>query len=122
FTVSFVASGLFSTTGGRKEGRGRIRGPSYDTPLRVVIAFKSLLGLAIVLLGKRNPLSKHLVFEEPELDRQGPDKLVFGKPGVGKQVLAGSCYPDSDFGLERSGFDCYIEDFDRWAQEENQVV
>nr|GFC67255.1 hypothetical protein [Tanacetum cinerariifolium] len=83
-------------------------------------AFKSLLGLAIVLLGRvpefeveavleftnlvikslRNPPSKHLVFEEPELDRQGPDKLVFGKPGVGKQVIAGSCYPDSDFGLE----------------------
>nr|GFA52523.1 hypothetical protein [Tanacetum cinerariifolium] len=35
----------------------------------------------------RNPPSKHLVFEEPELDRQGPDKLVVGKPGVGKQEI-----------------------------------
>nr|GFC51061.1 hypothetical protein [Tanacetum cinerariifolium] len=116
FTVSFVASGSFSTTGGRKEGGG----PLYDTPLRVVIAFESLLELAIVLLGRvpefkveavlaftnlvikslRNPPSKHLVFEQPELDRQGPDNLVFGKSGVGKQVLAGSCYLDFDFGLE----------------------
>nr|GEX37407.1 hypothetical protein [Tanacetum cinerariifolium] len=45
-------SGSVSTTGGRKEGGGRIGGPSYDTPLRVVIAFKSLLGLTIVLLGR----------------------------------------------------------------------
>nr|GEZ53629.1 hypothetical protein [Tanacetum cinerariifolium] len=28
----------------------------------------------------RNPPSKHLVFEEPELDKQEPDKLVVGKP------------------------------------------
>nr|GFC81558.1 hypothetical protein [Tanacetum cinerariifolium] len=27
----------------------------------------------------------HLVFEEPKLDRQEPDKLVVGKPGVDKQ-------------------------------------
>nr|GFB90888.1 hypothetical protein [Tanacetum cinerariifolium] len=76
-------------------------------PLRVVIAFKSLFGLAIVLLGRvpeleveaaleftnfvikslKNPPSKHLVFKEPELDRQEPDKLVVGKPGVDKQAL-----------------------------------
>nr|GEX53130.1 hypothetical protein [Tanacetum cinerariifolium] len=49
---------------------------------------------------QRNPPSIHPVFEEPELDRQGPAKLVFGNPGVGKQILAGNCYPDSDFGLE----------------------
>nr|GFC96383.1 hypothetical protein [Tanacetum cinerariifolium] len=45
-TVSFVASGTFSTTG------GEIEGPSYETPLRVVIDFKSLFGLATVLPGK----------------------------------------------------------------------
>nr|GEW19564.1 reverse transcriptase domain-containing protein [Tanacetum cinerariifolium] len=33
----------------------------------------------------KNPPLKHLVFEEPELDRQEPDKLVVGKPGVDKQ-------------------------------------
>nr|GFD49310.1 hypothetical protein [Tanacetum cinerariifolium] len=33
-------------------GGGGIGGPSYDTPLRVVIAFKSLLGFTIVLLGR----------------------------------------------------------------------
>nr|GFD11192.1 hypothetical protein [Tanacetum cinerariifolium] len=54
------------------------------TPLRVVIAFKSLLGLAMVLLGRvleikvealleftnlaKNPPLKHLLFEEPELE------------------------------------------------------
>nr|GFC73832.1 hypothetical protein [Tanacetum cinerariifolium] len=51
----------------------------------------------------------------------GPDKLVVGKSGVGKQVLDGSCYLDSDFGLELSGSDCFFKDFDCWAQEENQV-
>nr|GEV44052.1 hypothetical protein [Tanacetum cinerariifolium] len=47
---------------------------------------------------QRNPPSKHLVFEEPELDRQGPDKLAIGKPGVGlpkfkyhKEHLCPSC-------------------------------
>nr|GEV28487.1 hypothetical protein [Tanacetum cinerariifolium] len=34
-----------------------------------------------------NPPSKHLVFEEPEIDRQGPNKLVVGKPRVGKQEI-----------------------------------
>nr|GFB80324.1 hypothetical protein [Tanacetum cinerariifolium] len=53
--VSFVASGLFSTTLGRKEG-GRWR------------------------LRLKNPPSKHLVFEEPELV-----KLEVGKPGVDTQ-------------------------------------
>nr|GFB90860.1 hypothetical protein [Tanacetum cinerariifolium] len=74
-----------------------------------VIAFKSLLRLAIVLLGRvtelkiealleftnlviksvrlKNTPLKHLVFEELELDRQEPGKLVVGKSGVDKQVL-----------------------------------
>nr|GFB85943.1 hypothetical protein [Tanacetum cinerariifolium] len=34
-----------------------------------------------------NPPSKHLVFEEPGLNRQDPDKLVVGKPGVDRQIL-----------------------------------
>nr|GEZ19055.1 reverse transcriptase domain-containing protein [Tanacetum cinerariifolium] len=33
----------------------------------------------------KNPLLKHLVFEEPELGRQEPGKLVVRKPGVDKQ-------------------------------------
>nr|GFC18588.1 hypothetical protein [Tanacetum cinerariifolium] len=65
------------------------------------IAFESLLGLAMVLLGRvpelevealleftnlaENPPSKHLVFEEPELDKQELGKLEVGKPGVDKQ-------------------------------------
>ncbi|GKB29866.1 hypothetical protein Tco_0869267 [Tanacetum coccineum] len=50
-TISFVTSGSRSTTLGRGEKRGGIGGPSYEIPLRVVIAFKSPLGLATVLLG-----------------------------------------------------------------------
>ncbi|GKA50448.1 hypothetical protein Tco_0743521 [Tanacetum coccineum] len=45
-SVSFVTSLSFSTTGG---GFG---GPSYETPLRVVIALASFLGFGMVLLGK----------------------------------------------------------------------
>ncbi|GKF90741.1 hypothetical protein Tco_0274442, partial [Tanacetum coccineum] len=44
-TVSFVTSGSFSTTG------GGIGGPSYEAPLRVVIALASFLGFGMVLLG-----------------------------------------------------------------------
>ncbi|GJU91877.1 reverse transcriptase [Tanacetum coccineum] len=43
-TVSFVTSGSFSTTG------GGIGGPSYEAPLRVVIALASFLGFGMVLL------------------------------------------------------------------------
>ncbi|GKG18588.1 hypothetical protein Tco_0372886, partial [Tanacetum coccineum] len=46
-SVSFVTSISFSTTG------GGIGGPSYETPLRVVIALASFLGFGMVLLGKR---------------------------------------------------------------------
>nr|GEW25129.1 hypothetical protein [Tanacetum cinerariifolium] len=41
----------------------------------------------LVIKSLKNPPSKHLVFEEPELDRQEPDKLVVGKPGVDKQEI-----------------------------------
>nr|GFC69953.1 hypothetical protein [Tanacetum cinerariifolium] len=79
----------------RKERRWRwhLRVPEFK--VEAVLAFTNL-----VIKSLRNPLSKHLVFEEPKLDREGPDKLVVGKQRVGKQVLNGSCYPDSDFGLE----------------------
>ncbi|GKF56655.1 hypothetical protein Tco_0166995 [Tanacetum coccineum] len=50
-TVSFVTSGSHSTILGRGEKGGGIGGLSYEIPLRVVIAFKSPLGLATVLLG-----------------------------------------------------------------------
>nr|GFD40792.1 hypothetical protein [Tanacetum cinerariifolium] len=66
-----------------------------------VIAFKSLLRLAMVLLGRvpeleveaqlefinlaKNHPSKHFVFEEPELDKQELSKLEVGKPRVDKQ-------------------------------------
>ena len=50
-TLSVVTSGSRSATlGGEEEVEG-IVGPLYDTPLRVVIALTSPLGLAIVLLG-----------------------------------------------------------------------
>ncbi|GKF81315.1 hypothetical protein Tco_0239917 [Tanacetum coccineum] len=45
-SVSFVTSRSFSTTG------GGIGGPSYETPLRVVIALASFLRFGMVLLGK----------------------------------------------------------------------
>nr|GFD51271.1 hypothetical protein [Tanacetum cinerariifolium] len=61
---------------------------------------EAVLAFTNLVIKSRNPPSKHLVFEEPELDRQGPDKPVVGKPRVGKRVLAGSCYPALDFGLE----------------------
>nr|GEW48763.1 hypothetical protein [Tanacetum cinerariifolium] len=54
--------------------------PGNEVPefeVEAVLAFTNL-----VIKSLRNPLSKHLVFEEPELDRQGPDKLVVGKPSV----------------------------------------
>nr|GFB89319.1 hypothetical protein [Tanacetum cinerariifolium] len=35
----------------------------------------------------KNPPSKHLVFKEPELDKQELGKLEVGKPGVDKQEL-----------------------------------
>ncbi|GJR25408.1 hypothetical protein Tco_1101640, partial [Tanacetum coccineum] len=44
-SISFVTLGSFSTTG------GGIGGPSYETPLRVVIALASFLGFGTVLLG-----------------------------------------------------------------------
>ncbi|GJY52499.1 hypothetical protein Tco_0443346 [Tanacetum coccineum] len=44
-SVSFVTSGSFSTTG------GGIGGPSYEAPLRVVMALASFLGFGMVLLG-----------------------------------------------------------------------
>ncbi|GKF86113.1 hypothetical protein Tco_0253940, partial [Tanacetum coccineum] len=53
-TVSFVTSGSRSTTLGRGGG---IRGQSYEIPLWVVIAFKSPLRLATVLLGSE-PIPK----------------------------------------------------------------
>nr|GFC64676.1 hypothetical protein [Tanacetum cinerariifolium] len=54
----------------RKERRWRV--PEFE--VEGVLAFTNLV---IKLL--RNPPSKHLVFEEPELDRQGPDKPVVRK-------------------------------------------
>ncbi|GJT30264.1 hypothetical protein Tco_0910539 [Tanacetum coccineum] len=54
---SFVTSLSFSTTG------GGIGGPSYETPLRVVIALVSFLGFGMVLLGK-------------ELELEGPDNSL----------------------------------------------
>ncbi|GKF11623.1 hypothetical protein Tco_0049549 [Tanacetum coccineum] len=44
-SVSFVTLGSFSTTG------GKIGGPSYEAPLRMVIALPSFLGFGMVLLG-----------------------------------------------------------------------
>nr|GEY36912.1 hypothetical protein [Tanacetum cinerariifolium] len=45
-SVSFVASGSFSTTG------GGIEGPSYEIPLRVVMDLALFLGFGMVLLGR----------------------------------------------------------------------
>ncbi|GKG14038.1 hypothetical protein Tco_0350998, partial [Tanacetum coccineum] len=44
-SVSFVTLGSFSTTG------GGIGGPSYEAPLRVLIALALFLGFGMVLLG-----------------------------------------------------------------------
>ncbi|GKA58714.1 hypothetical protein Tco_0758027 [Tanacetum coccineum] len=52
-SVSFVTSLSFSTTG------GGIGGPSYETPLRVVIALASFLGFGMVLLGKELELEDY---------------------------------------------------------------
>ncbi|GKD74689.1 hypothetical protein Tco_1332971, partial [Tanacetum coccineum] len=53
--VSFVTSLSFSTTG------GGIGGPSYEAPLRFVIALASFLGFGMVLLGKELELEGWLV-------------------------------------------------------------
>ncbi|GJS23296.1 putative reverse transcriptase domain-containing protein [Tanacetum coccineum] len=53
-SVSFVTSGSFSTIG---DG---IRGPSYEAPLRVVMALASFLGFGIVLLGNELELEAWL--------------------------------------------------------------
>nr|GEX52938.1 hypothetical protein [Tanacetum cinerariifolium] len=42
---------------------------------------------SLVLPLVKNPPSKHLVFEEPELDKQELGKLEVGKPRVDKQRL-----------------------------------
>nr|GEW31609.1 hypothetical protein [Tanacetum cinerariifolium] len=76
-TVSLVASGLFSTTLGRKEGGGRV--PELE--VEALLEFTNL-GLINRL---KNPPLKHPVFEEPELDKQELGKLVVGKPEVDKQ-------------------------------------
>nr|GFB38477.1 hypothetical protein [Tanacetum cinerariifolium] len=54
-SVSFVASGSFSTTG------GGIEGPSYEIPLRVVMALASFLGFGMVLLGRELELEALLL-------------------------------------------------------------
>ncbi|GJT56615.1 hypothetical protein Tco_0991669 [Tanacetum coccineum] len=51
----WVTSLSFSTTG------GGIGGPSYETPLRVVIALASFLGFGMVLLGKELELEGWLL-------------------------------------------------------------
>nr|GEU82792.1 hypothetical protein [Tanacetum cinerariifolium] len=66
-TVSFVASGAFSTTG------GEIEGPSYETPLQVVIAFISFFGLATVLPRR-----------VPELEGDAPWRCLFELGKVGR--------------------------------------
>ncbi|GJU02433.1 hypothetical protein Tco_1112771 [Tanacetum coccineum] len=54
--LRLVTSLSFSTTG------GGIRGPSYETPLRVVIALASFLGFGMVLLGKELELEGGFVW------------------------------------------------------------
>ena len=55
-TLSVVTSGSRSTIfGGKEEEVVGIAGSSYEAPLLVVIALRSPLGLAIVLLGKVVP-------------------------------------------------------------------
>nr|GEV42297.1 hypothetical protein [Tanacetum cinerariifolium] len=71
-TVSFVASGSFSTTLGRKEGGGRV--PELE--VEALLCSQTWL---------KNPPSKHLVFKEPKLDKKKLGKLEVGKPRVDKQ-------------------------------------
>nr|GFA70218.1 hypothetical protein [Tanacetum cinerariifolium] len=54
-SVSFVASGSFFVTG------GGIGGPSYEIPLRVVMALALLLGFGMVLLGRELELEALLL-------------------------------------------------------------
>nr|GFC83606.1 hypothetical protein [Tanacetum cinerariifolium] len=54
-SVSFVASGSFSATG------GGIGGPSYEIPLQVVMALASFHGFGLVLLGKELELEALLL-------------------------------------------------------------
>ncbi|GKD82790.1 hypothetical protein Tco_1349629 [Tanacetum coccineum] len=70
-SVSFVTSPSFSTTG------GGIGGPSYETPLRVVIALASFLGFGMVLLGKELELEGWLVLpKSSNLVQRLVNKLV----------------------------------------------
>ncbi|GJY27560.1 hypothetical protein Tco_0403327 [Tanacetum coccineum] len=61
-SVSFVTSSSFSTTG------GKIGGPSYEAPLRMVIAFASFLGFRIVLLGNELELEAWLNCKTYQVD------------------------------------------------------
>ncbi|GKF34733.1 hypothetical protein Tco_0107933 [Tanacetum coccineum] len=54
-SISFVTSLSFSTTG------GGIGGPSYEAPLRVVMALASFLAFGMVLLGNELELKAWLV-------------------------------------------------------------
>nr|GEV97888.1 hypothetical protein [Tanacetum cinerariifolium] len=54
-SVFFVASSSISITG------GRIGGPSYELPLRVVMALASFLGFGMVLLGRELELEALLL-------------------------------------------------------------
>ncbi|GJY24283.1 hypothetical protein Tco_0397941 [Tanacetum coccineum] len=93
-SVSFVTSLSFSTTG------GGIGGPSYETPLRVVIALASFLGFGMVLLGKELDLKVVVVsklrlsFDSSVCERHLDDVILSPQRGsaiccISKEFLEG---------------------------------
>ncbi|GJX16485.1 hypothetical protein Tco_0217317 [Tanacetum coccineum] len=71
-SVSFVTSISFSTTG------GGIGGPSYEIPLRVVIALASFIGFRMVLLGKELQLEAWLDSSEGSVRTPTGRVILFG--------------------------------------------
>ncbi|GJT54071.1 hypothetical protein Tco_0989125 [Tanacetum coccineum] len=103
-TVSLVTLGSRSTTLGSGERGGGIGGPSLEIPLQVVIAFKSPLGLATVLLGSEpepEEEAEQLEFAESELDNS--DFLDY--------------FLGFDYNLDCTGFDYFAH-----SVEQNPVV
>ncbi|GKB67553.1 hypothetical protein Tco_0928965 [Tanacetum coccineum] len=80
-SVSFVTSGSFSTTG------GEIGGPSYEAPLRMVIALASFLGFGMVLLGNELELEAWNRYLRKGRKRSQNDKTRHGMEKRGKDKV-----------------------------------
>nr|GFB64048.1 hypothetical protein [Tanacetum cinerariifolium] len=79
YGIDACGLGLEALTGvivGSEIGEPQVHFPPPEEGKKMEVEFKL-----------RNPPSKHLVFEEPTLDRQRPDKLVVGNRGLVNRSL-----------------------------------